>query len=429
MTAQALAQDDVDGYPVRLTRLHEEIDLLEEQLAAATARLRLLREQAEVIANAARRQRPGPSGTPAAKPEPPRAAATAPAADDPDPLHALRSLLAEDPRLVALCDRLFAEPCAEQRTSVLRLVTPGSPSPPVTRPRTGVHAPHPDLQVALCPEELRSAAAAGASILGDAAFLFCTELRALGLSTSQRVSPFEGTSLSNLYGALQRRLALQRTMLLVRPGRAIGVVPTIPPTVVCGSEVAEDALTRFRLARALASTAPEHLLWSALPLDASREAYDAIAWAFGTPTESPLLAHAGRLGREYQRLPIRTQRDLRRRLEEGTLPPFETVRRLGGLALHRAALVATGDLGAALMVVAAEEPSLAGVELRVPAGLAALLQRSDLARDLVRFSVSDAYPQLRSGSPSGPSRKVSRLDERPRPVLRPATSPGNARRR
>jgi hypothetical protein len=63
--------------------------------------------------------------------------------------------------------------------------------------------------------------------------------------------------------------------------------------------------------------------------------------------------------------------------------------------VHRAALVASGDPAAALTVIAAESPDLAGVDVTSRDGFAAAVRRSELARDLVRFALSDAYLTLR----------------------------------
>ena len=344
-------------------------------------------------------------------------------ASPPDTLRALRDLLADQPPLAALCDRLSAPACAEPRVSVLRLVGAGR-LPPGSRPRTGVHAPHAQLFDALCPPEYRAAARASVDLLEETSFLFCTDLRSHGLSTADRVPPRQGSPHSLLLGSLQRRLQLGQTMLLTRAGRQIEVLPTLPPSIVCGTELPlDDPTVRFCIARAAASTRPEQLLWTALPTETSRAAYDAIGWAFGTPPGSPALAHAAAFGKKYHLLSARTQRTLRRRLEEGALPSFEVVHRFGVVALHRAALVATGDLGAALLVLAAEDAALAGLQPRTVEGLAHLLRRSALAQDLLRFAVSDAYPDLRAGAPS-PSRSPSgRLAGYVRAERRPVTEP------
>lgn len=343
------------------------------------------------------------------------------ATSTPDPLSTLRALLEDHPPLAALCDRLASASCAEPRSSVLRLTGPGRLLPGC-RPRTGMHSPHAELVEALCSPELRAASRSSVELLEEATFLFCTDLRSHGLSTSQRVSPLQESPHATLLASLLRRLQLTQTMLFVRPGAAIEVLPTIPPSLVVGSELAlEDPTVRYRIARAAASTRPEHLLWSALPYDTSRAAYDAIAWAFGTPPGSPALAHAASLGSRYHLLSARTQRELRRRLDEGALPPFDLVRRLGAIALHRAALVATGDLGAALLVVAAEDAALAGVDPRTLSGLATLLRRSALAQDLLRFAVSERYPELRAGLPYAAQRRSTRLAGHVRAERRPAT--------
>lgn len=344
-------------------------------------------------------------------------------ASPPDGLPALRSLLADHPPLAALCDRLASPACAEHRSSVLRLAGPGRLLPGC-RPRTGAHAPHAQLFEELCPAELRAASRAGAEILEEASFLFCTDLRSHGLSPAQRVSPLQGSPSSILLGSLLRRLQLGHTMLFARPGAQIEVLPTLPASVVCGTALAlEDPMVRFRIARAVASTRPEHLLWSALPVETSRAAYDAIFWAFGTPPGNPSLAHAAPFGGKYHLLSARTQRELRRRLDEGALPPFDLVRPLGAIALHRAALVATGDLGAALVVIAAEDPSLEALDPRGIPGLAALLRRSPLAQDLLRFAVSARYPELRAGSPSSLPPRGARLAGTIRAERRPVTEP------
>lgn len=340
-----------------------------------------------------------------------------------DSLAVLRSLLADHPPLAALCDRLATPACAEHRASILRLAAPGR-FLPGGRPRTGAHAPHEGLYDALCPPELRVASRAAMEILEEASFLFCTDLRSHGLSPAQRVSPLQGSPSSILLGSLLRRLHLGHTMLFTRPGAAIEVLPTLPPSVVIGTElVLEDPVVRYRIARAVASTRPEHLLWSALPIEVSRAAYDAIAWAFGTPPGNPALTHAARFGGKYHLLSARTQRELRRRLDEGALPPFELVRRLAAIAIHRAALVATGDLGAALVAVAADDPAFADLDARNVPGLAALLRRSPLAQDLLRFAVSDRYPELRAGAPSAPRARGASLVGYVRAERRPVTEP------
>ncbi len=48
---------DIEGYDARLARLNEEIDDLEEELSAGSARLQLLRRQTEVLERARGRTR------------------------------------------------------------------------------------------------------------------------------------------------------------------------------------------------------------------------------------------------------------------------------------------------------------------------------------------------------------------------------------
>ncbi|MBI2896373.1 MAG: hypothetical protein HYY06_22640 [Deltaproteobacteria bacterium] len=49
--------ETADGYDVRLARLHDEIDVLEDELRAGSARLALLRRQTEILERAMRGRR------------------------------------------------------------------------------------------------------------------------------------------------------------------------------------------------------------------------------------------------------------------------------------------------------------------------------------------------------------------------------------
>lgn len=63
MTFRDPGEDPVeaaDGYDVRLARLHEEMDLLEDELRAGSARLALLRRQTEVLERAMAGRSRGP---------------------------------------------------------------------------------------------------------------------------------------------------------------------------------------------------------------------------------------------------------------------------------------------------------------------------------------------------------------------------------
>ncbi|MBI2897119.1 MAG: hypothetical protein HYY06_26415 [Deltaproteobacteria bacterium] len=318
-------------------------------------------------------------------------------ADDPGQLDAVESLL-------HLCEKVGAEAQRSACASLLGLLDPRRPSAPGPSAEDSTRAPISRAEAeALLPVPSREPARLGALLWEHAPTLFRADLRAFGVSPASRLSPLDESPLAVLWAIARRCLDLPRTAVFVRPeGSEIEVAPTLPPSVVCGRELRLDSSReRFRVVRAIASTRAEHLLWSALPADRSWPAYDALRWAFGRADDvDTSIARAAVLGKEYRRLlPPRVQRDLRERMRSVDLPDFATVRRLGSIAVHRAALLVTRDLGAALEVVAAEEPELGGSDLGRRAGLAAAIRRSELAGELVRFAVCEGYGRLRGADP------------------------------
>ena len=317
---------------------------------------------------------------------------------------ALKSLLVLDPgRLDAI--RMLAEiyraidaiPEATVCGGLLHLVDPSWPSaePP---PAEAVRAPPADLLQNLCPSELRAAALAASLVWEHGATLLRTDLNAFGVSPSQRLSPLEDVPVASVYAAAIRLLGVPKTAMFLRPfGESLQVAATVPPSVICGTDIAIGVPeVRFRLARAVASTRSEYLLW-ALPIDQAKAAYEAIRFAFA-PSEQALTAveSAMALAQEYSRtLPPKVQRQLREILSLSPLPSFQEARRLADLAVHRAALVATGDPAAALRVVASEASDLADIDVTRPQGFSEAVRRNELARDIVRFALSDAYLTLR----------------------------------
>ncbi len=319
---------------------------------------------------------------------------------------ALKSLLVLDPgrldgiRLLAEMYRdIGAIPEATVCGGLLHLVDPSWPSaePP---PADAVRAPPQDLLQDLCPTGLRPAALATSLLWEHGATLLRTDLNAFGVSPSQRLSPLEDVPVAAVYGAAIRLLGVPKTAMFLRPfGDSLQVAATVPPSVICGADIAIGVPEmRFRVARAVASTRPEYLLWTALPIDKAKGAYEALRFAFGPAEGEALTAveSAMSMAQEYVRtLPPKVQRQLREILAPSPLPPFQEAYRMVELALHRAALVATGDPAAALRVVAAEREELAGVDVTRPQGFSVAVRASELARDIVRFALSDAYLTLR----------------------------------
>jgi hypothetical protein len=145
----------------------------------------------------------------------------------------------------------------------------------------------------------------------------------------------------------------------------------------------DEPSMRFALGRMLELSRPEHVLPATLPEPRARIVVAAVTAAFGPADgEAPIDREAAAVASELWRtIPARSQAEVRELLlSTDRWSDFAGTRSAVLESAARAGLVAAGDLGAALRMLA-DEP------LDEPAQLTAALERPELAR-LVRFALT-----------------------------------------
>jgi tetratricopeptide (TPR) repeat protein len=239
--------------------------------------------------------------------------------------------------------------------------------------------------------------------LWDAApTLFTRDLAAYGISPQRRLSPMADSNLAKVYGAVARALGIKQTVLYLSDdtkGLELRVVCMAPPAVVVSEERSGQRNTielRFLVGRALELTQPSYVLAAGLPRVEFARLFSSVLKAFhprhmrGRKTMGEeALEQAASLRRN---LPFKITRRLGELFRSQTTAQFDSGawRRAIQLSANRMGLVLCGDVGTAARLVAEEDPELAALPF------AEQVERSDAIRDLLAFSISDAYYACRA---------------------------------
>lgn len=222
-----------------------------------------------------------------------------------------------------------------------------------------------------------------------------------------RVSPMGKTPLARSWSEVLKHVGQTKVALFNDPklagelcaeGELVHLCCQNPPMLVASeaaSQVEDEAMLRFAVARALYLARPESILVAGLARDRFNEILDATLLAFHPRHTKRKSSSRGsdsetaKLAQEFTRkLPIRVSRQIGTAFKEATDDSFDTrayrkhLSRVG----NRVGLAMAGDLEAALRVLLGTEPN---------ADVGAALQDSDEARELVAFALSQNYVKVR----------------------------------
>jgi hypothetical protein len=143
-------------------------------------------------------------------------------------------------------------------------------------------------------------------------------------------------------------------------------------------------------------TRPDLVLACGLPPPDLALALRALQAAFGRrPERGSLDFGAASLAQDlWAAVPRDTQLDLRALLAAAAETDAEGVRARASAAANRLALVATGDVRAALRVVVGDDPFLAGTDPSTEAGFARAARRSEQVAALVRLAIDPVFSEI-----------------------------------
>ena len=225
--------------------------------------------------------------------------------------------------------------------------------------------------------------------------LFSRDLSSFGLTPESRLSPMADTNLAKVYGAVARALGIKQTVLyLTRDPDApeLRVVCMAPPAVIVSEELAAQRNTielRFLIGRALELTQPEYILATGLERGDFARLLTSVLKAFHPrhmrgrrEMGEEALEQAARLRRN---LPFKVTRKLGEIFRSQTQTQFDSGawRRAIQLSANRIGLALCGDPGTAIRLTRDAD--------QADTPTSQLVRSSSVARDLLAFSVSDAY--------------------------------------
>ena len=227
--------------------------------------------------------------------------------------------------------------------------------------------------------------------------LFSRDLGTYGISPTQRLSPMADTNLAKVYSQVARALGIKQTVLYLTHEPAapeLRVVCMAPPAVIVSDEktaVRNTTELRFLVGRALELTQPAYILAAGLERGDFARLLSSVLRAFHPrhmrgrrEMGEEALEQAAKLRRN---LPFKVARKLGETFRAQARAQFDsgTWRRAIQISANRVGLALCGDLGTAIRLVREEDPALGDAPARE------LVHRSSEVRDLLAFSVSDAY--------------------------------------
>lgn len=327
----------------------------------------------------------------------------------PDAERLLRSIVRRDPsRLAAVrllqdaARRLDRDEVASVAAEILALVDPRE-RPPEPVPGEGFGRLVTDVAGALTDQRLLAPEALLRTAWETGGPLFRKTTVELGLLGTDRLAPIGPRPLAR---ALAEALEVLQpgevsTFVLTDPARDVQVLPTSPPGVAFAARLddGDDAVLRFRVARGLELTQPEHVLISTRDEVEGRRVVDALRAAFGPAgDETNVPQEAASLAADlWHTVPQRDQARLKA-LVAGTSDArfsYERLRDEAFAAGARAGLLVAGSVAAALRGLALDDPTLRGLALDEERDWKRACERSAALRALVHFAFSDAYLDAR----------------------------------
>ena len=249
-------------------------------------------------------------------------------------------------------------------------------------------------------DALGATAEALALVWEGAEHVFRRDAGTYGVTGVERVPLGAPTAVARIYSTAARALGLTRTPLFQRRSSGpvtVSVALLSPPALILSGEVRrETTALAFHIGAMLAAAMPEHVLLFGSPESQTRAVLKGLSLAFGSPHDG----HGGPGSAAnlaevlWESIPTRSQRRLRELCDEPGALDYDAAMATARLAVRRAGLFVTGDLGVALAEACADE-SIAPRSLSEPGGLSALCSASPAIADLVRLAVGSEYAEAR----------------------------------
>jgi len=273
--------------------------------------------------------------------------------------------------------------------------------PRIDAPPLAAQPEQPDgVRVLLFRDLLGATAEALALVWEGAEHVFRRDAGTYGVTGVERVPLGAPTAVARIYSTAARALGLTRTPLFQRRSSGpvtVSVALLSPPALILSGEVRRETTElAFHIGAMLAAAMPEHVLLFGSPESQTRAVLKGLSLAFGSPHDG----HSGPGSAAnlaevlWESIPTRSQRRLRELCDEPGALDYDAAMATARLAVRRAGLFVTGDLGVALAEACAEE-GIAPRSLSEPGGLSVLCSASPAIADLVRLAVGSEYAEAR----------------------------------
>jgi hypothetical protein len=218
-----------------------------------------------------------------------------------------------------------------------------------------------------------------------------------GVSERDRISRITVGPAAEAYAQAAR--ALDRTdvpvYVVATKGAWVRTLATHPPAVLAGRSVPEErAALQYGMAHALWLAQPEYVVGGVLGREDAIALLEAAQQAFAPDTSrgAPSSAAKELAAALWQSVPMREQRPMTEALHRNQHALDYEALRAGTRALAaRAALLASGGLGAALRALPTMEPELTGLDLAREQDFALGCERSAALSQTVRCALSTPY--------------------------------------
>lgn len=227
---------------------------------------------------------------------------------------------------------------------------------------------------------------------------FKREIANYGLSGLERVQPHAQGALHVLYRQAARVLGSRAALYRGEPSEEISlrVILSSPPSVLVSGQVEEmSPELAFHLGAMLVAANPEHALLFGLDPAALQDLLHGLALSFGPSDNRPgeVSAEATRLaGYLWETIPARVQRRLSQLCAESDALSLPNITEASRIVLRRSGLLVCGD------IVTAVADACQGLGVSTPSSfseLESLSEQSPIVQDLLRFSTSLEYAELR----------------------------------
>ncbi|MCG8556577.1 MAG: hypothetical protein MJD61_14995 [Proteobacteria bacterium] len=223
---------------------------------------------------------------------------------------------------------------------------------------------------------------------------FVQSLDALGLDSSEQVQSGTPSDVPGIYNEVAGRLGLTGMPLFLVDGPPVKphVVPASPAAIVASRHLAGDqAMLRFRFARALEQGRPGHALLAGLEQPRARELFAAVRGAFAAGSEE---VTDSELAKRLRRgAPLAQQQEISTLMAAIPGFGFELAIAAVEAAAMRSGLLLCGDVASAVAALRKDEGDLSGSDLTTEDGFERACRQSPALQELVRSVVDLACEQ------------------------------------